>query len=160
MAFRTRAGWLLVHVLPLMAIPQLARAGASLSAGARATLCYVALMSILVAGQSQTVRHRRWAMFTALGLTAAWAAGGALITLLDPLLHLPEPIIVPIAHFGCGLVLGGVQSLALPARRGRFALTSGIAWLAASAIAFPLWRADWLPGDVRGLFPGAAEMTT
>ena len=72
-------------------------------------------MAVLSVGQSLTVVHSLWGLLTTLRLVAAFVVGGALITLLDPILHPPEELVVPIAHGGCGLVLGAVQSRALPA---------------------------------------------
>jgi hypothetical protein len=160
MTFRSRLGWLLVHIAPFVVVPLLASAAADFTAEATGVICYTALMLLLVVGQAMTVTHRRWALFTTLGLVAAFVAGGALITVLDPVLHLPESVIIPIAHAGCGLVLGAVQSRALPSGRIRWTLASAAVWLVAAAIVFPLMTADWMPGNVRGLFPGGAEMTT
>jgi hypothetical protein len=160
MTFRSRIGWLLVHVAPFAVVPLLASLAASFTDGAIGVLCYTALMVMLVVGQAATVAHPRWAVFTTLGLVAAFVAGGSLITVLDPVLHLPESVIIPIAHAGCGLVLGAVQSRALPSGRTRWTLASSLGWLIAAAIVFPLMTAEWMPGNVRGLFPGGAEMTT
>ena len=123
-------------------------------------IAYVSVLVIVCAGQALCVSRRRWGWITAIGLITAWLAGGALITILDPLLHAPEPLIVPLAHGACGLVLGAAQTRSLTTGRLRWALASAASWLIGAAVVFPLWNVTWLPGHVRGLFPGSAEMTT
>ena len=162
MQIRSPAGWVGVHLLPLLAFPIVIRVSvAAIDANVVGIGLFVLLWATLVAGQTATIQDGRgWAVHTALGLWLAWAVGMLALSLLDVRLHLPELLAVGITHAACGAAVGAFQARSIAGRlRWRWIAASTTGWGLGAALAFWLYAAPWLPG-LSGAFPGRIELTT
>ena len=162
MHLRSGFGWIVLHVLPLLVYPALVPLIADrLTPEALRASAYVVLAVFLVLGQAIIVRGvRGWAVITAAGLFGGLAAGVMLLRYSERTLRLPEFAAIVLAHTAGGLMLGAVQATGINKRfRLIWILASASGWGLGAAAAYALYPATWLPGMVRGAFPGRLELT-
>ena len=164
------ARWTFAHFLPaLVATPTpygLAEANWSRELIGVVTVGLVTVT--LAAAQALAIRRavpaaKRWMAATFGGLLLAFLVSVPVLAVLDSASVLPEAVAVPMAHGLGGAALGAVQWTVLryhaPAA-GRWIVVSAIASAGLTVLWLPFFDVWYIPGHVRGLFPGATELTT